>query len=245
MKEQYTSSFSDDQYEKAYPDGIKHHWWTAARNIIIKNTIESFPIHAGPILEIGCGKGIVVEHLRNNGIDCDGVELADAQVLKSIEGHITTVTDAIMLPENQRHKYQTILLLDVIEHLENPIDFLKALPEKFVNLSKIVITVPARQELWSNYDSYHGHYRRYSLEDLDDIANTLKWQVDSSRYFFHCVYIPAWILTKLNVARKTDIRAPTGIQRIFHKIICYIMIIEDKVSLRRLKGTSAIAYFSI
>jgi hypothetical protein len=150
-----------------------------------------------------------------------------------------------MLPENQRHKYQTILLLDVIEHLENPIDFLKALPEKFVNLSKIVITVLARQELWSNYDSYHGHYRRYSLEDLDDIANTLKWQVDSSRYFFHCVYIPAWILTKLNVARKTDIRAPTGIQRIFHKMICYIMIIEDKISPRRLKGTSAIAYFSI
>jgi SAM-dependent methyltransferase len=245
MKEQYTSSFSDDQYEKAYPDGIKQHWWTAVRNIIIKNTIESFPIHAGPILEIGCGKGIVVEHLRNNGIDCDGVELADAQALKSIEGHITTVTDAIMLPENQRHKYQTILLLDVIEHLENPIDFLKALPEKFVNLSKIVITVPARQELWSNYDSYHGHYRRYSLKDLDDIANTLKWQVDSSRYFFHCVYIPAWILTKLNVARKTDIRAPTGIQRIFHKMICYIMIIEDKISPRRLKGTSAIAYFSI
>jgi SAM-dependent methyltransferase len=245
MKDQHTSSFSDDQYEKTYPDGIKYHWWTAARNIIIKNTIESFPIHAGPILEIGCGKGIVVEHLRNNGIDCDGVELADAQPLKSIEGHITTATDATMLPEYQRQKYQTILLLDVIEHLENPIDFLKALSEKFVNLSKIVITVPARQELWSNYDSYQGHYKRYSLEDLDDIASTLEWQLNSSRYFFHCVYLPAWILKKLNIDRETDIRAPAGIQRIFHKIICYIMIIEDKVSPRRLKGTSAIAFFSI
>jgi hypothetical protein len=245
MKEQHTSSFSDDQYEEAYPDGIEHHWWTATRNIIIKNTIKSLLIHPAPILEIGCGKGIVVEYLRNNGIDCDGVELADAQPLKSVEGHITTATDAVMLPENQKQKYQTILLLDVIEHLENPIDFLKALSVKFVNLSKIVITVPASQELWSNYDSYHGHYRRYSLEDLDDIASTLKWQVDSSRYFFHCVYLPAWILTKLNVDRKTDIRAPTGVQRIFHKIIFYIMIIEDKISPRRLKGTSAIACFSI
>jgi hypothetical protein len=171
--------------------------------------------------------------------------LADAQALKSIEGHITTATDAIMLPEHQRQRYKTILLLDVIEHLENPIGFLKALSENFVNLSKIVITVPARQELWSNYDSYHGHYRRYRLEDLDDIANTFKWQLNSSRYFFHCVYLPAWILTKLNVDIKTDIRAPTGIQRIFHKIICYIMIIEDKVSPRRLKGTSAIACLSV
>ena len=43
---------------------------------------------------------------------------------------------------------------------------------KFENAKHLVITVPARQELWTNYDVFNGHFKRYNLTDLEGFVRS-------------------------------------------------------------------------
>ena len=55
--------------------------------------------------------------------------------------------DAWDLPLAERVRFDTILLLDVIEHIPDPAALLKRLSDGFPNLSHLIVTVPACQEL--------------------------------------------------------------------------------------------------
>ena len=235
------TEFSNNQFDSAYPDGIEHHWWFFARNRILARTINSF---AGPkscLLEVGCGRGIVVESLRDAGLDCSGVELAkNVRPAYTAEKHVRVGMDAVELSDTERQRYDTILLLDVIEHIPEPVPFLRNLVDAFPNLSRIVITVPARQELWSNYDEFYGHHRRYTLEMLETLSGELCWDLNRKSYFFHSVYLPAWLMAKLKKNRETHLKSPQGLNRLLHRLISYAMIFDYYLFPRHLSGTSVI-----
>jgi hypothetical protein len=48
--------------------------------------------------------------------------------------------------------FGAILLRDVVEHIEDAGTFLRDLLRAFPNARHVLIAVPARMELWSNYD---------------------------------------------------------------------------------------------
>ena len=75
------------------------------------------------------------------------------------------------LPEEERRGVTTLLVLDVIEHLEDPIAFLREVLSSFPDVSSLIVTVPAREELWSAFDDFYGHHRRYTLRDIDTPAD--------------------------------------------------------------------------
>lgn len=163
--------FSKKQFNYAYADGMERHWWHIARNKIIKNTVRFFAGSEACVLEVGCGRGIVVNFLREAAIDCSGVELAKIQPIHSAKNHIQTGIDALDIPAFERKRYNTILLLDVIEHIPEPVTLLKNLGNAFPNLNHVIITVPACQELWTNYDEFYGHFRRYTIEETRIISS--------------------------------------------------------------------------
>jgi SAM-dependent methyltransferase len=237
------TEFSDDQYELAYPDGIENHWWNLARNRILTNIVKKFA--GAVVLDVGCGRGLVVKYLRDRGIDCTGVELAMARPLVSVRGHVRVGMDAWDLPLAERIRYDTILLLDVIEHVPDPASFLKRLCEGFPNLTRLVITVPACQELWSNYDECYGHCRRYSLEMLKSTSITPAGACLFAGYFFHLAYPVGWAAAHLAKKRQTTLHAPQGIGIWLHKLISWAMILDYFIFPGSLPGMSALACFSL
>ncbi len=240
-----TTEFTNDQFASNYPDGAEHHWWFLARSRIIARAIHACAGADASVLEVGCGRGIVVKGLRDAGIDCSGVELAKPRPISSAEEHIRVGTDAVALPGTERGRYDTILLLDVIEHLPEPAPFLQHLADAFPNVSRIIVTVPARQELWSNYDEFYGHFRRYTPEMLETLSAQLGWSLTRNRYFFHSVYLPAWVTVRVKKSRETRLKPPHGSTRLLHKLISYAMIVDYTVFPKRLAGTSVIACFHL
>lgn len=238
------TAFSKEQFSAIYPDGVDQHYWNHSRNRVIRRFLKSSRLHQSRILEIGCGRGVVLKHLLSNQLDCTGVELGDALPLPGCEGKILTNQDAFSLPASVRESIETVLMFDVLEHVEIPGEFIDRIRTQFVNARNLVITVPARQELWTNYDEYNGHFKRYSLADIGALASN-PLLVKKAAYFYHSLYIAFWIFIRLSRTRSTSIKAPAGAGRLFHKLLSLILQADYHLFPGWFPGTSIIALFSL
>jgi SAM-dependent methyltransferase len=238
------SAFTKEQFNKIYPTGIGNHYWNHARNRIILKLLKKHRLNACKIIEIGCGRGVVLDFLRKNRVNCLGVELADPEPISETRDYIFTKTDAFEMPAELRQSFEVVLLFDVIEHLENPSEFLHEIKRKYSNAKHLVITVPARQELWTNYDAFNGHYKRYNLSDLKDLS-TPGFSLLGSCYFNHLLYPVFWIYARFIKKRGTEIKAPAGIFVHIHRIMSILLQIDFSLFPSRFYGTSIIAVFSL
>jgi 2-polyprenyl-3-methyl-5-hydroxy-6-metoxy-1,4-benzoquinol methylase len=236
--------FTDDQFQQLYPDGIENHYWNHARNAIILRFIKSSRLQNKHMLEIGSGRGVVIKYLHHKGISCAGVEQAAIEPLADIGDYFYAQTDAFDLPPEVRKMFSIVMLLDVIEHIRQPEYFIQKIIRAFPNVSNILMTVPARQELWTNYDQFNGHYKRYSLRDLKDLAvgniNYIK-----GGYFNHLLYPVFLFYAKFFGKRETTIMAPAGFQIAVHRIMSFILLSDYLLIPRKWVGTSAIALYSV
>jgi len=235
------TAFVQEQYDLSYGDGIEGYWWHLARNRIILDEIRKFTLAMPAVLDVGCGRGIAVKYLRDHGVSCAGVELASTNPLPGIGEHIRYGTNAIDLPAHERASYNTILLLDVIEHLPDPASFIAGLVDAFPRLNRLVVTVPTCPELWSNYDEVFGHYRRYTASTLREFAESLHLGPLHQSYFFHALYVPARLLAALKKNRSTRVQPPQGWRKPLHRLFGAAMWLDYKIMPARVPGMSAIA----
>ncbi|MBA3901213.1 MAG: hypothetical protein H0X62_13570 [Bacteroidetes bacterium] len=131
--------------------------------------------------------------------------------------------------------------MDVIEHIADAGKFLANIKEKFPNLKNIIITVPARQEIFSNYDEFNNHFLRYDFKTLESHCTPLMFKKIEMSYFFHSLYLPAWFLKKSAKKRNTTIEPPKGFAKVLHQFLSACFFMEYKILPSRLIGTSIIA----
>lgn len=197
------------------------------------------------MLEIGCGKGVVVEYLRGRGMDCFGVEVAPTAPLASVAPHITTGTDFASLDDTFRRSIDTVLLFDVIEHVSDDVAFMTSVRLAFPNLKRIIATVPARMELWSNYDEYNGHFRRYSMKTLEQLSDKLHVSSRHFSYFFHSLYLPARLSLFWSRRRSTHIVAPHGRRIRLHAWLAKFFVLDFLLLPEQIPGTSIVCSFDV
>ena len=185
-----SSEFNDEKFTDAYPLGIERNFWSIARNEILSRALdeavrEGLRSKEGRILEIGCGIGVVIQGLRNKGHDACGVELSSPPyIVTGASEHVTTGTLAQDLSPGVRESIETILLLDVIEHIENDSEFIRNILSAFPACQCVIVTVPARPEVWSTWDDHYGHLRRYTLASLKKTLEIADLTPLQPQYFF-------------------------------------------------------------
>jgi 2-polyprenyl-3-methyl-5-hydroxy-6-metoxy-1,4-benzoquinol methylase len=238
------TAFDLAQFDASYPPGIEAHFWNHARNRMILHELRRLAVGGklNRVLEIGCGRGVVLAYLRRHGIDCHGIELSPVPVPTELEPYLQTGANCFDLPEEARTAVDCLLLLDVLEHLPEPVAFLSRLRESFPNARALIITVPARSELWSNYDEYYGHFRRYIPATLNSELKAAGFSSIRSAYMFKALYPVMFVLAKLFRNRTTTIAAPGG--SFLHRLLSDCFVIEHRLMPRRLWGTSVLATFS-
>lgn len=231
------SVFDHDQYADTYPLGIEYHWWSRARCEIVRRAVTTLP--PATVLEIGCGPGIVVTYLRDHGLDCWGCELGSPEVREAARNFVWSNADALELDPEFRRKVGIILLLDVLEHLQNPVSFLSALFRAYPGLEGVIVTVPARMELWTTWDDRYGHHLRYDRQGLAELYERAGIDITRLRYFFQGVYPALFLASRMN-SRGTSITAPTILWP--HSILAKWFVFESSIpGLGRIPGTSLIA----
>jgi SAM-dependent methyltransferase len=145
------------------------HWWFVARRRIISALIRrqvTLPTPA-TILEVGAGTGSNLTMLQSLG-HVDAIEPdAGARELASRRGGFEVggglLPDEVKLVDG---RYDLIVLLDVLEHIEDDVGSLRVLRRKLAPGGRMVLTVPAAPWLWSAHDIAHHHKRRYTAATL-------------------------------------------------------------------------------
>jgi hypothetical protein len=193
----------------------------------------------GLVIDIGCGRGITVDFLRANGVNAIGVDMGTPQpIVPGVAPFLHLGQDAMALPLELRRQVRAMLLLDVLEHVPEPNPFLTALIDAFEQCVDVVITVPARQELWSNYDEYYGHFRRYDLRSVRSLFPNRLLKMTGARYAFRLLYPPVLGLNLLGRERAISIDPPTEKVRLLHRVIARYFDVESAIVPRWVPGTS-------
>jgi hypothetical protein len=78
----------------------------------------------------------------------------------------------------------TIGVFDVVEHIEDDIGFLNHLWDLLVPGGMLYLSVPAYQSLWSQEDVESGHFRRYTLNNLNTKIQNSSFDISYSSYIF-------------------------------------------------------------
>ena len=232
------TKFNSQEFDFAYPPGIEHHYWTISRNFLLMRAIRQAGLQNESILEIGCGKGLVVAALRANNFKCWGAELANVNPVAEAASYVKFNTDAATLDNTFRDQVTVLMFLDVIEHIEHPVAFLQNILVHYPQTKHVIITVPARQEIWSNYDMFYRHFRRYNLDMVHQTLQPLNFRIHYNSYLFHLLYGTARLKFLFSCKRPVVLHAPTGFQKPVHRFIGKLLILESLLLSRQLPGSS-------
>lgn len=180
---------------RGFEAAVRHPWETARFEVIDQLIRRHVPLAAGSIvMDIGCGDTFVVESLaaRYGGAEFFAVDTAfTGDLLEHYRARLNnprirmaSSLDALSPPPSK--PASLVLLMDVIEHIEDDTGFLHGLrvrPYLAAN-TRLLITVPAYQSLFSSHDSFLGHYRRYSNASLRTLIERSGFKVVDIGYFF-------------------------------------------------------------
>lgn len=179
----------DPTFAAFYRELHARHWWCRAREDMIVETLRGLPIAPGcDVLDVGCGDGLLFDRLsflgRVQGVETDPNTIApDSRYRPRIHlGTLETLrTDT---------RFSLVLLLDVLEHLEDPRRALLQVRRLLAPEAWIVVTVPALRALWTSHDDLNRHFTRYRQAELVDLARSAGLKVERCRYFFRWVCLP-------------------------------------------------------
>ena len=143
------------------------------------------PYLGAKCLEIGSGRGDLTAQLaRGRQLDASDVSEQFVAVLEERFAGSDNVTVRHLdmdtfVPEE---RYDTIVMMNVLEHIEDDQQALKTLREALLPGGRIVLYVPAFMLLYSDFDREIGHYRRYRKTELRQLVERSGFQVVESRY---------------------------------------------------------------
>jgi SAM-dependent methyltransferase len=141
------------------------HWWFVGKRLLVRALLGEPP--QGRLLDLGCGMGGVLRELDGRAA-CFGTDRsAYALGICRAKGHAALARADLSAPPFREGAFDTILALDVIEHLDDDVGFLRKAAALLAPGARFVIAVPAFPLLWSRHDETFQHRRRYTEASLE------------------------------------------------------------------------------
>lgn len=163
----------------------KKHPWELSRLDAVKRILNGTVRDGLRVLDVGCGDGFMSRELfKGTGAHVAAVDsnFTDSQMalLSGLDRNIRYSRKI-----EGKDRYGLLLLLDVIEHVEEDLVFLKGLvDERLEKNGRVLVTAPAFNALFSGHDLFLGHKRRYSLQELSALVEKAGLRIISSGYLF-------------------------------------------------------------
>lgn len=163
------------------------HPWELSRFHSLSNEIKKYH-KEGSILDIGCGDSFFDRELLKTNININEMYGVDIFLEKDFdENKYHVVNDYEKL---NGKKFDTIIMFDVLEHIEKDDDFLNNEVNDLIKYDgKIIITVPAFQFLFSEHDKFLKHFRRYDKKMINKLIEKTNYKIVNFHYFYFSLFM--------------------------------------------------------
>jgi SAM-dependent methyltransferase len=143
-----------------------NYWWhVAKRNMVSELLKHHFPA-PGCLIEGGVGAGRNLLEFRELGYSVHGYDIMPEAVAHCRERGIQDVQvhDLEQPWPTSEGSVRAVVMLDVLEHLADPVRVLKHARNALAEDGGLVFTVPAHPVLFGDWDRRLGHFRRYTAK---------------------------------------------------------------------------------
>lgn len=192
----------------------RRHPWELARYEVVKSLIDiHIKNYSGKkILDLGCGDIFFLNKFSEDKPDADfyAVDTAfDEEYIESKEKSQIKLFNSLSNLPTENLVFDIVFLMDVVEHIENDVAFLKSIKNSpFITKQTIIfITVPAYQQLFCYHDHFLGHFRRYSNSSIENATKKAGFSTLDKGYFFSSLLLPRYIeVTKEKAGKRNKIK---------------------------------------
>ena len=210
-------------------DPNSHWYFRAKRNFLLRNVPE------------GCTQSVDI----GAGSKYFSYELAKVDSMKSVfpidpnffaeDTETIKQCKVISLKQtsDQICNSQFWVFMDVIEHIDDDIAFLKNYVQIAPMGSTFFITVPAYTFMWSQHDVFLGHYRRYTRRSLNTLMANAGLTTIKSGYFYSFLFPLAFIQRKVLSRLAKSKKEESGLSKqniVLSKVFELILNLELRIT---------------
>ena len=174
------------------------YWWFVNKRRLVLQLLDAYAPDRGVLLEAGSGGGLFASILQEHGWRVVATDLApDAARFARAHGvrHAIAMDAATGWPFAD-DSAEALVMLDVLEHIEDDTAALAEVRRVLRPGGIAVVSVPAYQWLFSSWDAYNEHYRRYTGTRLRKCAQAAGLEVLRLSYW-NAVSLPPAICLRL------------------------------------------------
>jgi 2-polyprenyl-3-methyl-5-hydroxy-6-metoxy-1,4-benzoquinol methylase len=167
-----------------YPFAKPDHFWMQWRFQVLQEMVSGYDL-GERLIEVGCGNCVMRdkwEGYLSLPVDACDLNRTCLEMAGPARGRLFLYDVLDRRPEWQEH-FSSIFLFDTLEHIEDPIWFLRAIGYHTQPGGLLVINVPALPSLYSAYDGVQGHVKRYTRSILAGELEAGGYQILESRYW--------------------------------------------------------------
>ena len=190
------------------------HWWFVARATIIMSLLRrEISKNSGRprIVDLGCGTGGMLLHLRDlgpsAGVDASPEAVAIAREKTGTDVRLGSLPHDVPFDDGT---FDVVTVLDVVEHIDDDVASLKKTYDLLRPGGLMVCTVPAHQYLWSEHDVLNEHKRRYSRSELRTKLENTGYNIRLLSFYNMFFYPPVAVLRLLR-RNRTEHKPQLGI----------------------------------
>jgi SAM-dependent methyltransferase len=174
------------------------YWWHVAKRELALGLLQRHFPPPGKLVEGGIGSARNLLAFQERGYDVTGLDLMPQAIQLAKQRHARDVRlhdlmDPWPLPAGS---VSAVVLLDVLEHVSDPVAVLGHARRVLRKGGGIVVTVPAYPWLFGDWDVALGHYRRYTAPRLQQQAGEAGLSVRRLGYW-NSFTLPAAIAVRI------------------------------------------------
>jgi SAM-dependent methyltransferase len=156
-----------------------NYWWHIAKRKLVIRLLNRFAAAPGRLVEGGIGSGRNLVEFDKLGYDVTGFDLMPESVEHVRQRGIEDVRvhDLKDVWPVDSGSLKAVVLLDVLEHIKNPVKVLEHAYGALSDDGAVFITVPAYPWLFGRWDEQLGHFRRYTIREFRRQASEAGFRV--------------------------------------------------------------------